>query len=339
MTRNEFSSRSVLRGLIFTLVVLASGTSWFTLRENYSFVDGLYMTVITISTVGFQEIHELDGSGRVFVIFLIVGGLAVLTYTLGSVGRVIIEGSLQRYVGRRRMMNDIDNLSGHYIVCGYGRMGRILCEALTREKAPFVVIDGDAETVEKLEELGYNVVEGNATEDDVLVQAGIRRAKGLVAVVSSNVDNLYITLSARGICQDHNSDLFILSRATDESASEKIRRAGADQVISPYYIGGMRIVQALLRPTVFEFVDRAMLQSGLDLRFDELDLGPQSPLHGVALMDSNIRRDFDVIVIVIKKPSGEMIFNPGPKIELENHDVLVALGKPGQLTSLRQAFA
>jgi len=339
MFDTNLSFKNVIRGLIFLFLVLAAGTAWFAMVEDFTVLDGLYMTVITVSTVGFREVHELDGSGRIFVVFLIISGLTVLTYTLGSVGRVIIEGSIERYVGRKRMLRDIDKLRNHYIVCGHGRMGQILCEELTKEGVPFVVVEGDPESAEDLMAKGYMVVKGDATEDEVLRNAGVMRAKGLVAVVSRNVDNLYITLSARVMCREENPGLYILSRATDRQACDKIERAGADRVISPYVIGGMRIVQALLRPTVSDFLEIATRSGGLDLMFEELAIGSDSPLNGVALKDSGIRKSYDVVVIAIKKHTGEMVFNPGPESVLHNGDMLVALGDKDQLDRMRTSLA
>ena len=280
MFDSDISFANVIRGVIVMLLVLAAGTAWFAVVEGYTVLDALYMTVITVSTVGFREVHDLDTSGRIFVVVLIISGLTVMTYTLGSVGRVIVEGSIQRFVGRQRMLREIEKLQGHYIVCGHGRMGQILCEELRNEGVPFVVVEGDPETADQLAAKGYMVVDGDATEDEILRRAGVTRAKGLVAVVSRDVDNLYITLSAREMSRTENPGLYILCRATDQSASQKIQRAGADRVISPYAIGGMRIVQALLRPTVYDFVDIATQSSGLDLMFEELHIGAGSRLDG-----------------------------------------------------------
>jgi voltage-gated potassium channel len=339
MFDSKLSFRNVFRGLIFLILVLVAGTIWFHLMEGFTLLDGLYMTVITVSTVGFREVHELDGSGRMFVVVLIVSGLTVMTYTLGSLGRVIVEGSIQRYVGRKRMLRDIDHLNNHYIVCGHGRMGQILCEELVKENVTFVVVEGDPECAEGLIEKGYMVIEGDATEDATLRQAGVTRARGLVAVVSSNVDNLYITLSSRVICREENPNLYILSRATDRPASEKIQRAGADRVVSPYVIGGMRIVQALLRPTVSDFLEIATRSGDLDLMFEELLIGGDSSLNGVALKDSGIRASYNVVVIAIKKRTGDMVFNPGPEAVLHNGDMLVTLGDKDQLARLGSSLA
>ncbi len=339
MFDSQFSIRSVIRGLVFLALVVVLGTAWFVMVENHSVLDGLYMTVITVSTVGFREVVTLDGSGRLFTVFLIIAGLTVLTYTLGSIGRVVVEGSIERFVGRKRMLRDIDHLKNHYIVCGHGRMGQILCEELVKEKVPFVVIEGDPAEADDLIDKGLLVVQGDATEDEILRQAGIDRARGLVAVVSSNVDNLYITLSARVMCRESNPNLYILSRATDREACDKIERAGADRVVSPYVIGGMRIVQALLRPTVNDFLEIATQTGDLDLMFEELAIGGDSSLDGVALKDSGIRASYDVVVIAIKKSSGKMVFNPGPEAMLHNGDMLVTLGDRDQLDRLRGALA
>lgn len=334
MVNGDLNVGSVRKGVSLLFLVLLIGTVWFSVMENFTPLDALYMTVITVSTVGFKEVQNLDNSGKLFVVFLIISGLTVLTYTLGAVGRVIIEGSIQRYLGRQRMMREVEKLKNHYLICGHGRMGKILCEELQREGVDFVVIEGDPLVAEKLVEIGYLVVEGDATEDKVLEKAGVARAKGLVAVVSNNVNNLYITLSAREMSREENPGLYILSRATDASASEKITRAGANRVISPYAIGGMRIVQALLRPTVSDFMDVATQTSGLDLMFEELKVSDSTGLDGVAIKDSGIRQNFDVIVIAIKKPSGRMIFNPGPDVIMQVGDVLIVLGDRDQLTRL-----
>jgi len=338
MLQSDFHFGSVIRGIIFLILVLVFGTVWFSTVEGFTLVEGLYMTVITISTVGFKEVHELDTSGRIFVVLLIISGLTILTYTLGAVGRVIVEGTIERYVGRRKMLHEIEKLKDHYIICGHGRIGEILCDELLSESVNFVVIEGNPEKAEMLSEKGFMVIEGDATEDETLGKAGVKNARGLVAVVSNNVDNLYITLSAREMCRSENPNLYILSRATDDRASEKITRAGADRVISPYVIGGMRIVQALLRPAVYDFVDIATQSSGLDLMFEEMAIGLDGQFSEVALKDSNLRQSYDVIVIAIKKPSGRMIFNPGPEVILEADDVMIVLGDKGQLERLAQSI-
>jgi voltage-gated potassium channel len=335
MFSGDSSLSRVMRGLVVLLLIVVVSTLWFVVVEDgYSPLEALYMSVITLSTVGFNEVEKLDDSGRVFVILMIVSGLAVMTYTLGGVGRIIVEGSLTRYVGRRRMVHGIERLSGHYVVCGHGRMGEILCQELMNEGVPFVAVEGDEELAEKLAESGYMVVAGDATDDEVLDRAGITRARGLVAVVSSNVDNLYITMSARELCRDSNPGLYILTRATDALAGRKISRAGADRVISPYTIGGMRMVQALLRPSVYDFMDIATQSGGLELMFEEITVRPGTRLDGVALGDADVRSAYNIIVIAIKRAAGDMAFNPGPGTVVAGGDVLIALGDKDQLQRL-----
>jgi voltage-gated potassium channel len=326
------------RGLALLVAVLVLGTVGFMVLEGYRFVDALYMTVITVGTVGYSEVRPLDTDGKIFDIFLIITGLAVMTYTLGALGQAIIEGSIQKFVGRQRMQREIESLRDHYVVCGHGRMGEILCSGLREEKVPFVVIEGEPENSEALAARGILVVAGDATQDQVLLQAGVKRAKALVAVVSSDVDNLYIVLSARELCRQDNPYLYILSRATDDTAMTKITRAGADRVISPYTIGGMRLVQALLRPTVYDFVDVATQSRGLDLMFEEVRVRAESPLASVALKDSNIRQHFNVVIIAVKKESGGMVFNPGPDYVLQAGDTVITLGDRDQLARLAEAL-
>ncbi len=328
---HDVGLENVRRGLSLLAVVVVFGTVGFMVIEDHSLIDAVYMTVITVSTVGFREVRDLHADGRVFVIVLIVSGLAVVGYTLTAAGRAVIEGSLQRHLGRRKMMREIDQLRGHVIVCGHGRVGRTICEELFTEQVPFVVIDRDADQSEALERKGYRVILGDATEDEVLLQAGILRARGLVAVASRDVDNLYITLSAREMCASENPGLLIVSRASDQRELRKIRSAGADEVISPYAIGGVRMAQALLRPAVYEVTDLLSRSGEMELSLEDIVLREGSPLAGRALRDTNLRQDFNIIIIGVKKPGGELAFNPGPDHVLEVGDELVILGSRDQL--------
>ncbi len=322
---------TVRRGLLLLLGVMVFGTVGFVLLEDYGLLEAVYMTIITISTVGFREVRELHTSGHVFVIILIISGLAVVGYTLTAAGRAVVEGSLQRHLGRRKMMREIEQMRGHIIVCGHGRVGRTICEELHTEQVPFVVIDRDPEHGEALERKGYRVITGDATEDEVLVQAGVLRARGLVAVASRDVDNLYITLSAREMCTQENPGLLIVSRASDQREQRKIRSAGADEVISPYAIGGVRMAQALLRPAVYEVTDLLSRSGEIELSLEDMVLREGSPLADRALKDTNLRQDFNIIIIGVKKPDGQLVFNPGPDHVLAVGDELVILGSRDQL--------
>jgi voltage-gated potassium channel len=320
-------------------VVVAFGTAGFMVFEEFAFLDAIYMTIITISTVGFHEVRQLDDSGHVFVIVLIVVGLAVVLYTLTAVGQVVVEGSLHKFVGRRRMQREIGFMRGHVIVCGHGRVGRTICEELRAAGIPFVVVDRDQATAEVLVEKGYRVVVGDATEDEVLELAGVQRARGLVAVASRDVDNLYIVLSAREMCAQENPGLLIVSRASDTSQLRKIRAVGADQVISPYHIGGVRIAQALLRPAVYEVMDLLTRSGEMELSLEDVTLRADCRMAGLALRDTTIRSEYNLIIIGVKKPDGAVVFNPGPEQVLEAGDELIMLGNREQLDRFAQSIA
>lgn len=331
--------RNIGRGLLLLLAVIAIGVGGFMLLEHYSFLEAVYMTVITISTVGYREVRDPSQPGYIFVIFLIIAGLSVMTYTLGAVGQLLIEGQIRRLLGRHMMQREIEKLKDHYVICGHGRMGQILCQELRAERVPFVVVEQDAEAAEDMREQGFLVVEGDATQDEILRQTGIGRARGLVAVVSSDVDNLYIVLSAREETRLSNPGLYILARASDGQATKKIERAGASRVISPYQIGGMRIVQALLRPHAYDFVEVVTQSSGLDLMIEEIPVGEGSSLVATRLKDSGIRQKYDMIIIGINKSSADMVFNPGPEHVIEPSDVLIVLGSKTQVQQLRKVLA
>jgi len=229
------------------------------------------------------------------------------------------------------MLREIGALRGHIIVCGYGRVGKTICKELTSEKVPFVVIERDPDQAEQLVSRGFKVVLGDATEDEILEQAGVVKARGLVAVAARDVDNLYIVMSAREICEHHNPGLLIVSRASDVRELRKIRTAGADQVISPYAIGGVRIAQALLRPAVYEVMDLLTTSGEMELSLEDITVGEDMSLVGVALRDTNIRHEFNLIIIGVKKPDGRLVFNPGPEHVLEAADELITLGSRDQL--------
>ncbi len=320
-------------GFLLAFTVL-TGVIGLMIIERFTFLDAIYMTVITLSTVGFGEVRDLSPLGRIFVIFLILGGLGLVTYTVTALASFIAEGQFRKLLGRRQMKKEIQNIRDHYIICGHGRMGGIVTRGLLAERRNFVIVEQDPEQAERLSGEGYLVVEGDATEDEILLEAGVVRARALVAVVSSDVDNLYITLTARELARAENPGLYIMSRADDDKAAGKIRHAGADRVLSPYQIGGSHLVNALLRPKVHDFLE--VLNQGEDLRLqvEELPVADGCELAGRALRDSNLRQDYDLIVIGVLRKNGRMTFNPGPDDVIAAGDTLIVLGPSGQLQSL-----
>jgi len=290
------------------------------------------MTVITLTTVGFQEVHPLSRAGKIFTMFLIVSGVGFILYFLSNITRMMIEGTLKDVFGRRKLEKQISQIGEHYIVCGFGRIGRTVSQLLREKPMEVVVIEKDPGCIPLFQEKNIFYVSGEATSEENLLKAGILRARGLVAAASSDADNVYITLTARGL----NPGLFILARAAEESSIIKLTRAGADKVVSPYDIGARSMANTILRPTVIDFIDLAMHNRSLDLQMEELTVGEQSEIKDFTLMESAIRKDFDLIVVAIKKGTGEMIFNPSPQAKIQVGDILVALGDRENLTRLEK---
>ena len=303
--------------------VIGFGTIGYHTIEGMPFFDAFYMTLITISTVGFSEIKPLSLGGRVMTVFIIVSGISLLTYTLGQVARVFVEGELRKLLGRRKLEKQINRLKDHYIICGYGRIGTTISREISGEGIRFVVIEQDVSKIEQIEKDGFIYLNMDATSEEALIKAGIDKARGIVTAVSSDADNVFISLTAKGL----RPDIFILSRASDTKNEEKLLRAGATRVVCPYLMGGRRMAQVLTRPTVVDFIDTAMMDSQLELRMEEGVIGPDSKLVGKTLIESQLRQDFGVIIVAIKRRSGEMVFNPIPTETLEAGDVIVVMGK------------
>jgi voltage-gated potassium channel len=318
---------------IFVLAMLVSlGVTGYMGIEGWRFLDALYMTVITLSTVGFREVHDLSDAGKTFTIFLILVGVSVIGYIVGSLAQIMFEGQFQRIIGRKKVEKMVEALHDHYIICGYGRMGSLICKEFAAKPLSFLVVERDPEIIEKLKEERYLFLHGNATDDETLLKAGIRKAKGLISVVTSDTENVYITLTARGL----NPDLFILSRAGEEGSEIKLKRAGASKVISPYLIGGSRMAQAVLRPNVVDFIEIATGHDNLELQMEELSIPAGSRYIGENLVSSGFRKETGVIIIGIKKASGKMLFNPNPHSKIEAHDTLIFLGEPAAIQKLEE---
>jgi voltage-gated potassium channel len=299
------------------------------LLENWQPFESLYMTVITISTVGFNEVHTLSDDGKVFTIMLILFGAGTIAYTIGSMFQFMVEGQLHKLLGRRKLEKKIRTLKDHYIICGYGRIGRLIARDFAAKPLPFIIVEQDQDRCRRLAEGNFLFVEGDATHDDILEKAGIRQAKGLITAVTSDSANVYITLTARGI----NPELYILARASEDRADIKLMRAGADKVVSPYTIGATRMAQAILRPSVVDFIDIATGTENLELQLEEIQVCQTSSLVGKSLINSSIRKDLGIIIVGIKK-ADKMFFNPAPTTEIESGDILITLGEPPSIKNL-----
>jgi voltage-gated potassium channel len=310
--------------LLSPLVLILSGTfGYYLIEPSYTLFDGLYMTIVTLTTVGYEEVHHpLSTRGRVFTIMLLLVGVFVFFYALTELVRSVVSGEVRQLLGRQRMERSLAGLKNHLIICGYGRMGRHVCQEFSRQGLPFVLIDRRPEVLQDFALPHGIALCGDATSDEVLRHAGIERARALVTVAASDADNLFITLSARLL----NDKLFIVARAEGELAEEKLRRAGANKVVAPYAIGGSKVAMAVLRPAVVDFIELATRTEHLDLQIEETRIEENSKLAGVSLHASRIRTDLGVIVVAIKKANGHLIANPPGDAVMSPGDTLIALG-------------
>ncbi len=326
-------TRNLIFATIMLILIVSMGTVGYMILEKWNFLDSLYMTVITLTTVGFGEIHPVSDQGRILTMTILISGLGVVGYLVGTLTQIVVEGQLLRIMGRKKLERKIEKLKDHIIICGYGRVGRIICEEIYRSKpTALVVIDSDSTVTAKIEEDGHLYLLGDATEELFLLRAGIRRAKGLATALDSEADNVYITLTAKGL----NPNLYIIARAGRIGSEKKLLQAGANHVVSPHQIGGYRMAQALLRPSVTEFIDFATHDPNTGMGMEEIPVRPSSKLSDVALVDSGIRKNLDLIIVAIKKADGKMLFNPASHTTIQIGDTLIALGQRSSLIKLEQ---
>jgi voltage-gated potassium channel len=290
------------------------------------------MTITTVTTVGYGEIHPLSQAGMAFTSVLIICGVTYFAYLFASVARVVVGGEVREMLGRRKLEKTIKALRGHYIICGFGRIGEVVAFELAARGLPFLVIETDPGRLTRLEEAGYPYVSGSATDEGVLEEAGIREAKGVISAVRSDADNVFIVLTARGL----NPDLFILSRAEEEVSRKKLLRAGADKVVLPYRLGGRRMAEAIAMPAVSDFVDLVVHGRSLELRMEEVRVPVGSRLAGQTVVDSALKANLDLLVVAIRRSSGEMLFNPQPTATIEEGDTLIVLGEQDNLKRLNE---
>jgi len=291
--------------------------------------------VTTVATVGFQEVHPLSRPGQAFTILLIVSGVGTAFYTATLLATMIVEGGLQRGFAQRRVAHMLERVRDHFILCGYGRIGSIIAAELHGQGVPFVVLERDPDRVRGLVARGWIALEADASQEEVLERAGIHRARGLIAAVGTDAENVYTVLTARVM----RPDLFIIARVESDDAEHKLRRAGADRVISPYHIGASHMVQTALRPAVVDFVQLATRSGHLDLSMEQVRVPPQSTLVGQSIVDAGIRQKFGVIIVGIKRADNAMEFNPVPEAVIRAGDELVVLGAPQSVKALEDMIA
>jgi voltage-gated potassium channel len=324
------SEKHLIVSFVLTLLIIGFGTAGYMAIEGWEILDAFYMTVITMGTVGYNEVHEISKTGRLFTVLLIFFGVGYFVYLAGVVVQFMVEGRMRAILGRRRLDKKIDRLNNHYIVCGYGRIGRVLCKNLQRKPLDLVVIEKDRELIPVMDEDKVLYVCGDVSDEANLIKAGIKRAKGLVAVLATDADNVFLVLTARQL----NPDIHIVARACHVESKSKLRAAGANNVESPYEMGGVSMAQRILRPTVTNFLDLAFTYSRKDIQMEEIPVSSSSALSNVMLKDSGIRQKFNLIIIAIKKSDDSMLFNPSFETLIKAGDTVIAVGEEANLKKL-----
>jgi voltage-gated potassium channel len=309
--------------------IIIVGTAGYMIIEGWSLLDSAYMTVITMSTVGFREVHGLSAAGRIFTIFLIIGGTGTMAYTAFTLVRYLLEGQLTNILGRRRMKEKISNLKGHVVLCGYGKVGKEVAHIFSDEGTQFVVIESDEKASAKATGDGYLCLNMNATSDEALKEAGIMTARALVAALGSDADNLYITLSAKSL----RPDIFVVARVDNEESESKLKRAGADRTVSPYGIGGRRLAMLTLKPLVVDFVDTTMNRQGHELTLEAMEVMSGSLMEGITVKEG-MKHAGGAHILAIRKKSGRLVTNPTTETILEAGDELVVMGTREQLKGI-----
>ena len=296
--------------------------------ESWSFLDALYMAVITLSTVGFSEVHPLTEAQRIWTILIISFGIGIVLYAFSQAAQFILNFDLLR---RRRMEYKASQLRNHFIVCGFGRMGKVICSELSSQNLSFVIIDSNSDKINDIRESGLTYVQGDATMDETLKKANLKDAKGLVVVLSSDSDNLFVTMSARTM----NPELFITSRCSVDSNTVKLKRAGADKVVNPYIAGGHKMADLLVEPSLEDSVELMTPKENLDLAIEEIKVSALKGFSGKYIRNAGLREEYGLLIAGVIEESGEVIISPGPDTMLEDNQILMLMGEKEKLKSLK----
>ena len=314
-----------------SVLIIITGTLGYMYIEQWPFLDALYMTVITISTVGFMEVRPMGDSGHLFTIFLVFIGVGFTLYVAGAVVQFMIEGQIRYIMGRRMVGRKISHLNHHYIVCGYGRIGRVLCNKLRSGSLDVLVLEQNRDLIPQMEEDKILYICGDALAEENLLKAGIKKAKGLISVLATDTENVFLVLTVRQLAPE----LTIMARASHESTKKKLLAAGATSVESPYEMGALRMAQKVLNPTVTSFLDLAFERSHEEIQMEEIPVQPNSDLANVMLKDSGIRQRFNLILIAIELEDGNMLFNPSFEYVIKPGDTVIAVGQKSNLRKLQ----
>ena len=326
--------RQTLISIALSLVLICGGSTGYMLIEGWSWMDAFYMTIITLATVGYGEVHTVSFEGRIFTVILILLGVGLFLYVAGNIIQFLVEGSIRSVLGRRKLDTQIKKLKEHYIICGYGRIGRVLARFLVEKYIDVVVIERSQKRVQKMDEDGILYLVGEATDEAVLERAGVHVARGLITAVATDADNVFLVLIAKQL----NPDLFIVARASQNATKKTLLAAGADKVISPYDLGARRMAHAILRPTVIKFLEMAFADETTDIQMEELYVSQGSRFDGQTLLDSGIRKDYDMMIICIRKSDGQMMFNPKADTAIAAGDKMVVVGCARNLKALERVI-
>jgi voltage-gated potassium channel len=328
MERKTHLALSILLSISLVLI----GSCGYMLIEGWTFGDAIYMTIITLATVGYGEVHQVSDAGRIFTVILIFMGVGYFMYVGGNIVQFLVEDRIRIILGRRKLDKQIAKLKNHYIICGYGRIGRVLARYLNERYLNVVIIEKNEGRQAAMDEDGVLYLVGEATDESLLLRAGIKQAKGLITALGTDADNVFLTLIAKHL----NPGLFIVARAIQNATKRTIQAAGANKVISPYDLGARRMAHAILRPTVIQFLELAFTDEHTDIQVEEIRVHSTSRLLNVALKDSGIRQQLDLIILTIKKADNSMIFNPKADTCIETDDTLVVVGRAKSVNELEK---
>lgn len=332
--REHRYQRRMLRAVLLILLVISSGTIGYMVLEGWNLLDALYMTIITMTTVGYGETNPLDSSGRLFTIGLLIASIGIAGYAISIIATFVVEGEFARIIRERRMDHRIAHLEHHIILCGGGRIGKYIAHEFAQTQTPFVLIERDREVLQAALDLVPDTpyIQADATQDETLQLAGIARANGLVAALGDDKENVFLVLTARAL----NPRLRIVARAVDETSTSKLKKAGADEIVSPNLIGGLRMASVMLRPAVVSFLDEMLRVPNQTLRVDEVHVRSLPHAVGQTLGAIEVPRRTGMLVLAIKSPSGGYRFNPAPDTLLKEDDILILIGTPQQIAHLRE---
>ncbi|MFC1744358.1 potassium channel family protein [Candidatus Riflebacteria bacterium] len=319
--------------LFLILNIIIFGSVGYVVVEDWPLLDALYMTIMTITTVGYGEVHTLTAMGRIFTIILMIFSFAVVGYSIRTLASSILEGELNRVIRGRRMDKKIANLKEHYILCGGGNTGRSIAEEFFKTEVPFVLVEKSEECLKHIATIGdIPYIDADATQDETLILAGIENARGIITVLSEDKDNVFVVLSARAL----NPGLRIVARVIDENNHAKLKKAGADEIVSPNQVGGLRMASVMMRPEVVNFLDAMLHVTGNELRLEELAIQDDSFFSGKTLASSNIGKETGLLVVAIRKFKGKYKFNPGSNTMIKPGDHLIVMGTEEQLSCLKK---